>query len=68
MATEPRSPLPEYLTPQQIAQAYQVTPRTVERWVAQGALPAQRVGPKLWRIARADLDAFAASARKAASS
>jgi len=32
--------------------------RTVRRWIAAGHLPATRVGPKLLKIRRSDLDKF----------
>lgn len=31
---------------------------TIRRWIAQGRLPARRVGPKLIRIRKADVEAF----------
>lgn len=37
--------------------------RTARRWIAAGLLPAQRVGPKLLRVRRPDLDAFLAGGR-----
>lgn len=34
-----------------------VTTKTIRRWISSGHLPASRLGPKLIRIRRADLDA-----------
>lgn len=38
---------------------YSVTPLTVRRWIAQGHLPASRVGASAIRIKRADLENLA---------
>jgi excisionase family DNA binding protein len=48
----------DYLTPAQVAEELQVTVVTVRRWIANGALPASKVGPRRWMIRRADLDAL----------
>ncbi len=44
------------ITIAQAAQIKQVSTRTIRRWIAQGFLPAYRVGPTLVRIKRCDLD------------
>jgi len=46
------------LTPRQVADALGVTPRTVQRWIATGRLPATRVGGRR-RVSRSSLSAFA---------
>jgi excisionase family DNA binding protein len=33
-----------------------VSDRTIRRWIAQGLLPAERLGPKLIRVNTVDLD------------
>ncbi|MDP9269589.1 MAG: helix-turn-helix domain-containing protein [Chloroflexota bacterium] len=45
----------ELLTPRQVADALGVTPRTVQRWIAQGRLPATRVGGRE-RVSRSSLE------------
>jgi len=35
----------------------QVSPATVRRWIREGQLTAQRVGPRLYRIRREDVEA-----------
>lgn len=42
--------LPAYLSPAQYAELMGVTPKTVQRMCRTGLLPAEKVGPKLWRI------------------
>ena len=42
--------LPAYLTPVQYGELMGVCPKTVRRMCQRGELPAQKVGPKLWRI------------------
>ncbi|MBA3687264.1 MAG: excisionase family DNA-binding protein [Chloroflexi bacterium] len=49
----------ETLTPRQVAQELGVTVRTVQRWVADGRLPATRVGGRV-RLSRSSLNAVAA--------
>jgi excisionase family DNA binding protein len=41
-----------------VAQELGVNVRTVRRYIASGQLAAYRVGPRLLRVDRADLDAF----------
>ncbi len=48
----------ELLTPREVADALGVTPRTVQRWVATGRLPATRVGGRV-RVSRSSLAAVA---------
>ena len=45
------------LTPRQVAEALGVTPRTVQRWIATGRLPATRVGGRR-RVSRSSLSEF----------
>ncbi len=45
------------LTQQQTADQLQVSPRTIRYWIAQGRLPAYRVGAQI-RIKAADVDAM----------
>ena len=42
--------LPAYLTPAEYAVLMGVTQKTVQRMCREGALPAEKVGPRLWRI------------------
>jgi len=46
------------LTPRQVAEEFGVTIRTVQRWVADGRLPAMRVGGRV-RVSRSSLGAVA---------
>jgi excisionase family DNA binding protein len=48
------------LSPSQAASRLGATTRSVQRWIANGRLPARRVGGR-WRVASDALDAFAAS-------
>lgn len=54
--------MPRFWTPKQVAEALQVTSRTVARWIESGALPAHRFGRSV-RIADADLQNFIARGR-----
>jgi acetyl-CoA/propionyl-CoA carboxylase biotin carboxyl carrier protein len=47
----------ELLSPRQVAMHLGTTTRTVQRWIALGRLPAQRVGGR-WRVASDAIDAF----------
>ena len=47
--------LPPDLSIQEAAHARGVTTKTVRRWIAQGLVPAYRVGPRLIRIREDDL-------------
>ncbi|MGW4333832.1 excisionase family DNA-binding protein [Rhodococcus koreensis] len=47
------------LTVQQAADELGVSVITIRRRIADGSLPAHRLGPRLIRIRRADLDRFA---------
>ena len=51
----------ESLTPRQVAEQLGVTVRTVQRWVADGRLPATRVGSRV-RVSRSSLRAVADAA------
>lgn len=48
----------EYKKVAEVATRMQVTERTVRRWIADGTLPAVKIGGRV-RIARADVDAMA---------
>jgi len=44
------------LTKREVAEALQVSGRCLERWVAQGRMRAQYLGPRLVRFRRADVE------------
>lgn len=48
----------ELLSVQEAARRMGVNPMTIRRWIKSGGLKAHRAGPKLLRIASADLEAF----------
>jgi acetyl-CoA/propionyl-CoA carboxylase, biotin carboxylase, biotin carboxyl carrier protein len=54
------------LTPRQVADELGVTVRTVQRWIADGRLPASRVGSRV-RVSRSSLSAIADGAMQAPS-
>ena len=58
-------PLPALLTVKQVAAYFQVSERTVRRWMASGLLRSVRVGPRQVRIRRAELDRVQRSTRSA---
>ena len=58
------SGLPKYHTIKTVAEALDVAPRTVRRWIANGDLVAHRVGGVV-RVAERDLRAFLALNREA---
>lgn len=41
---------PAYVSPQYLAVRWNVTERTIQKWIAAGVLPASRLGVKLIRI------------------
>ena len=54
--------MPEELSPSQAAKQIGTTTRSVQRWIANGRLPARRVGGR-WRVASDALDAFMVETR-----
>jgi excisionase family DNA binding protein len=52
----------ELLTCQQVSEALGVSVNTVWRWIRDGKLPAKKLGGKLYRIYKADLEKFLAEA------
>ena len=46
------------LTVREVADYLRVSPDTVRRFLRQGMLPGQKIGPRQWRIRRDDVDAF----------
>lgn len=55
----------DLLTVREAAGLLKVSAVTIRRWLKQGRLPAQRVGPKAIRISRRDLAALMAPAHQA---
>jgi excisionase family DNA binding protein len=53
-----RSALPVLLTMDQAAEHLGVTVRTIRNYVASGALPAYRLGPRGVRVREADVEAL----------
>lgn len=53
----PRAPIAQFYTVAKVAEALEVSTRTVRRWIADGKLAAHRFGAAL-RIAEADLRTF----------
>lgn len=49
---------PEHVTVKQVANYFDVHELTVRRWIADGKLPAIRVGKRAIRIRVADVNAF----------
>ena len=47
-----------YLTPEQVAEQFQVTTTTVYRWLRTGKLGGAKVSHKAWRVSNRDLEAF----------
>lgn len=48
----------QWMSPREVSRAVGVSERTVRRWISVGALPAQRVGPRLVRVLAADVPAL----------
>ncbi|KAB8320449.1 helix-turn-helix domain-containing protein [Tolypothrix campylonemoides VB511288] len=51
----------QLLTTSEIAEILRVHQRTVQRWISSNRLKATKVGPKIWRVRKQDLDEFLAS-------
>jgi excisionase family DNA binding protein len=47
-----------FLTPQEVSDLLQVSVQTVRRWINEEELPAYKVGPRMWRVSKADLDTW----------
>lgn len=47
-----------FLTPQEVSDLLQVSVQTVRRWIKEEDLPAYKVGPRMWRISKLDLDGW----------
>ena len=58
--------MPDELSPSEAARRIGATTRSVQRWIANGSLPARRVGGR-WRVAIGVLDAFTPAATGAGS-
>ena len=50
---------PRFMTLKQAGQVYSVSDRTLRRRIADGTLPAVRVGPRSIRVAAEDVEALA---------
>ena len=57
-STTPSPPPPRWGTPREFADRTGVSPKTVRRWIASGALPGYRLGPARLRVDLNDLDAM----------
>lgn len=58
----------DLLTPEEVADTFRVTKTTLFRWVAAGDLEALRLGARVIRFRRADVDAFIEARRTEAAS
>jgi len=47
-----------FLTPQEVSDLLQISVQTVRRWIREENLPAYKVGPRMWRIRKGDLDGW----------
>jgi excisionase family DNA binding protein len=47
-----------FLTPQEVSDLLQVSVQTVRRWIKEEDLPAYKVGPRMWRIRKMDLNTW----------
>lgn len=52
------APLPAYMTLEELAEYMKVTPRAARTWIADGKLPAYRLGSRRIRIRVADVEAL----------
>lgn len=49
------------MTSEEAGEYLRVHPKTVNRYARQGVIRARRLGKKLWRYRKSDLDAFSGS-------
>ncbi|MBD1880503.1 helix-turn-helix domain-containing protein [Coleofasciculus sp. FACHB-T130] len=54
----------QFLTTNEIAEILRVHQRTVQRWISSNRLKATKVGPKILRVRKQDLDEFLESQEK----
>ena len=47
-----------FLTTNEVANLLRVHQRTVQRWISSNRLKATKIGPRVWRIKKQDLDYF----------
>lgn len=59
--TSDREENEQWLTTREIAEVLRVHQRTVQRWISSSRLKATKVGPKIWRVCKQDLDNFLAN-------
>lgn len=52
-----RTHSPRYLSQEDAAERLGVTTRSIRRWIAEGVIPASRIGNKVVRIRESDLEA-----------
>ncbi len=52
------SPTAPLLSINQVADKFKVSHWTIRKWINQGFLPANKIGPKLWRIRNTDIIAI----------
>lgn len=48
--------MPKWVTTQEAADQYQVTSKTIRRWITQGRIEAKRFGPRLIRVNLASIE------------
>ncbi|WP_431840472.1 helix-turn-helix domain-containing protein [Gordonia hongkongensis] len=58
MSTDHGAALPAKCTIQQVADHEQVSVKTVRRWIADGRLPAHKIGPRQIRVRRQDVESL----------
>jgi excisionase family DNA binding protein len=54
-----------FLTPQEVSDLLQISVQTVRRWIKEEDLPAYKVGPRVWRIRKTDLNTWLEQQRTA---
>ena len=51
------------LTPEEVAERFAVSPKTLRDWLRTGKMKGIKVGGKLWRVSESDLDQFIESSK-----